>query len=182
MRAVSAFLILLVLVIGAAAEVPGGDEAAIRGVIATWYRELQRGFAREHWQLYAPGAIDGGPGETEINPGSRARSPTLSNELAARALDFSYDIESIVIDPRFAKVRVWERGYFYAWANQQSYMNAASTVFVMEMQPDGRWLILAHQADSIGIPDSKRTVPLPDMKARWEARQHAPAAKPLAVE
>ncbi len=167
------------MVTGAAAgSPPAGDEAAIREVIAAWYGELQKGAARKHWRLYAPGAIDGGPGETEINPQSRARSPTISNELAARALQFAYDIDGLWIDPRFAKVRVWERGYFYAWANQQTYENAASAVFVMEKQPDGRWLILAHEASSVGIPDGKKTVPLPDMKPLWEARGGAPAKAP----
>lgn len=156
------------------------DEAAIHAVIARWYSELQKGFGRKHWQLYAPMAIDGGPGETEINPGSRARSPTISNELAARALHFAYDIDVLTIDPRFAKVIVWERGYFYAWANQETYENAASAVFVMEKQPGGRWLILAHEANSVGIPPNKRTVPLPDMKSKWEARDKPPAKLPAA--
>lgn len=166
------------MISGAAAGAPvSDDEAKIRAVIASWYSELKKGFARREWQLYAPMAIDGGPGETEINPGSRARSPTISNELAARALEFAYDIDVLTIDARFAKVIVWERGYFYAWANEQAYENAAHAVFVMERQPDGRWLILAHEANSVGIPESKRTMPLPDMKARWLERGGAAAPK-----
>lgn len=181
MTAFRAALLLLLAATAAAAEPQGsGDEAAIREVIATWYKELQMGPERRHWQLYAPGAIDGGPGETEINPHSRARSPTYSNELAARALKFAYDVDALVIETRLAKVNVWERGYFYAWANQQTYENAASAVFVMEKQPDGRWLILAHQATSIGIPETKRTVPLPDMKPLWEARYGTSAKAPAA--
>jgi hypothetical protein len=169
------------IVVAAAAEPPhAGDEAAIRAVIEAWYKELQNGPERRHWQLYAPAAIDGGPGETEINPHSRARSPTYSNELAARALKFAYDVDALVIDVHFAKVNVWERGYFYAWANQETYENAASAVFVMEKQRDGRWLILAHQANSIGIPETKRTVPLPDMRPLWESRQGTPAEHPAA--
>jgi hypothetical protein len=180
-RAILTLFTLCLMVVGADADdPPAGEEAQIRQVIATWYSELQKGAGREHWRLYAPGAVDGGPGETEINPGSRARSPTFAHELAARALEFAYDVEGLVIDPHLAKVRVWERGYFYAWANQQTYENAASTVFVMEKQPDGRWLILAHQASSVGIPDGKRTVPLPDMKPRWEARGQAPFKAPAA--
>ena len=181
MRAIPTLFALCLMVVGAAADDPPTDEEAkIRQVIATWYGELQKGAGREHWRLYAPDAVDGGPGETEINPASRARSPTISNELAARALQFAYDVEVLVIDPHFAKVRVWERGYFYAWANEQTYENAASAVFVMEKQPDGRWLILAHQASSVGIPDGKRTVPLPDMKPPWEARGEAPPKAPAA--
>jgi len=173
-RVFAAFLLLLAMVARASAGASQtGDEAAVRDVIATWYRELQKGPARKHWLLYAPMSIDGGPGETEINPRSRARSPTYSNELAARALQFAYDIDVLKIDPHFAKVIVWERGYFFASANQETYENAAHTVFVLEKQPDGRWLILAHRASSAGIPPNKRTVPLPDMKALWDKQGNA---------
>lgn len=183
MRTLQALVVLFTLIAAAAAEpLPAaGDEAAIRAVIARWYDELQKGFERRHWQLYAPMAVDGGPGETELYPGKRSRSPTLSNELAARALQFSYDIDVLTIDPRFAKVIVWERGYFYASANKETYENAAHAVFVMEKQPDGRWLILAHEASSVGIPPNKRTVPLPDMRPLWEAKSEA-LAKPTAAE
>ena len=66
---------------------------------------------------------------------------------------------------------VWERGYFYAWANQATYELAASTLFVMEKQPDGGWLILAHKAVSTGIPPNKITDPLPDLAEHWKAKQ-----------
>jgi len=169
-----AFLMLAVPAeAGLSAEAPkaSDDEAAIREVIATWYRELRPGGARRQWQLAAPGSIDGGPGETELYPDKRSRSPTISNELAAKALQFAYDVDVLTIDPRFAKAVVWERGYFYASANTETYEAAASAVFVFEKQPDGRWLILAHQASSIGIPDTKRTQPMPDMRPLWEARR-----------
>ncbi len=112
-----------------------------------------------NWRLYAPGAIEGGPRETEINPDSRARSPTVSNELAARALTFAYDVDALTIDGRFAKARVWERGYLYAFAAQTTYENAASALFILEKQDDGRWLILAHEANSIGIPPNEANRP-----------------------
>jgi hypothetical protein len=180
-RPVAALLLILFTIAGAAATPPqAGDEAAIRAVIAAWYGELKKGFERKHWRLYAPMAIDGGPGETEINPGSRARSPTISNELAARALQFAYDIDVLKIDTHFAKAIVWERGYFYAWASHETYENAAHAVFVLEKQSDGRWLILAHEARSVGIPPNKRTMPLPDMKPLWEARGGAAAKSPAA--
>ncbi|WP_439542865.1 hypothetical protein [Hyphomicrobium sp.] len=168
---------------------PDSDEAAIRDVIAQWYASLQeRGMQppslakRKHWQLYAPGAIDGGPRETEIYPDSRARSPTISNELAARALTFAYDVDALKIDERFAKASVWERGYFYAFAAQQTYENAAAALFILEKQSDGRWLILAHQANSIGIPPTKKTEPLPDLRDhfyRTQGKDRDPAADAL---
>lgn len=173
-------LAALLLAVGLpAAAAPPSDEAAIREVIATWYAELQKGEARRHWQLFAPGAIDGGPGETRLNPGSRALGPTVSNELAARALKFAYEVDRLTVDPRFAKAVVWERGYFYAWAAQRTYENAASTLFVLEKQADGRWLILAHEAQSMGIPPHKVTDPMPDLRGQFyatEGKNRDPAA------
>jgi hypothetical protein len=173
-RAVLVFLSVFVLSVSPAfaqQEAQPGDEAQIRDVIAQWYAALQkRGPAAAlfggngKWQLYAPGAIDGGPRETETNPQSRSLSPSVSNELAAKALKFAYEIDVLTVDPRFAKAIVWERGYFYAWAAQKTYENAASTLFIFEKQKDGRWLILAHYANSIGIPPHKITDPMPDLR------------------
>lgn len=187
MRALLLVLLLsFALPAHAAPPAPESDEAAIRDVIANWYAGLrERGMQPTtlsksgHWRLYAPGAIDGGPGDTEINPDSRARSPTVSNELAARALTFAYDVDALTIDRRFAKAQVWERGYFYAFAAQNTYENAASTLFILEKQGDGRWLILAHQANSIGIPPTKKTEPLPDLRDlfyRTQGKDRDPAA------
>ena len=121
--------------------------------------------------LKAPGAIMGEPRPTVIerNPGSRAWTGYyVSNELAAKALEFRYDL---IIDGRFAKVRVWERGYFYAWAAQTTYENAASALFILERQDEGRdagrWLILAHEAGTQGIPPNKKTNPMPDLRALY---------------
>ncbi len=163
--------LLLFLTPPAFAQQSSADEAAIRDVIAAWYAELRKPAGRTHWRYYAPGAIDGGPAETELFPESRALGPTISNELAARALQFSYDVDLIKVDPHFAKVVIWERGYFYAWANQETYENAASALFVMEKQPNGGWLILAHEAVSIGIPPNKITDPLPALAEHWKSGQ-----------
>jgi hypothetical protein len=172
---VRAFLIILMLIPSAWAIAQGapdaGDDAAIRALIARWYGELQKPAGRKHWQLYAPGGIDGGPAETEIDPESRARSPTISNELAAKALTFAYDVDVLTIDVRFAKVIVWERGYFFAWAAQTTYEAAASALFILEKQADGRWLILAHEATPIGIPPTKITDPMPNLRALFYATQ-----------
>lgn len=187
MRAAFALLLMLAsLAAHAQTASRDSDDAAVRALIAQWYAGLQARATQPttlsqdgNWRLYAPGAIDGGPGETELNPGSRARSPTVSNELAARALTFAYDVDALTIDGRFAKARVWERGYFYAYAAQQTYESAASALFILEKQNDGRWLILAHQAQSIGIPPTKRTDPLPDLRDhfyRTQGKDRDPAA------
>ncbi|HEX2841283.1 hypothetical protein [Hyphomicrobium sp.] len=179
MRALFAALFLLVSPVAVAEEPHAkSDETAIREVIATWYGELQqRGTApttlgrHGYRNLYAPGAIDGGPHDTETNPKSARLSPTISHELAAQALKFSYEIDVLKIDARFAKAIVWERGYFYAWAAQQTYETAASALFIFERQPEGHWLILAHEANSQGIPPTKRTDPMPDLRELFYATQ-----------
>ena len=97
------------------------------------------------------------------------RGPWVNNELAARAMKFAYDIDMLVVDQHLAKARVWERGYFFAWAAQTTYENAASTLFVLEKQVDGEWKILAHEANSIGIPPNKITNPMPDLRDMYYA-------------
>jgi hypothetical protein len=168
-----------------------GDEAKVTAVIADWYRRVGQRKADSPWALMAPGSIDGGPGYSEpvdIDSGSAViRGPWVNNELAARALKFSYDIDALVVDQHLAKVRVWERGYFFAWAAQTTYENAASTLFVLEKQADGEWKILAHEANSIGIPPNKITNPMPDLRDMYYAgpgksrdpAKDAEAAKPF---
>jgi hypothetical protein len=144
------------------------DETKVKAVIAEWYRRVGQKKADAPWALMAPGSIDGGPGYSEpldLNSGSAVlRGPWINNELAARAMKFSYDIDLLVVDEHLAKARVWERGYFYAWAAQQTYENGASALFVFEKQDNGEWKILAHEATSQGIPSNKITNPMPDLR------------------
>ena len=149
------------------------DEAKVKAVIAEWYRRVGQLKAEAPWALMAPGSIDGGPGYSEprdSEPKSAAlKGPWINNELAARALKFSYDIDVLKVDARLAKAVVWERGYFYAWAAQTTYENAASTMFVFEKQDSGEWKILAHEANSVGIPPNKITNPMPDLREFYYA-------------
>lgn len=153
------------------------DEAKVRAVIAEWYARVGKFKADAPWVLMAPGGVDAGPGYAEIPRSAyalRSRAahsgPLINNELASKALKFSYDIDVVKLDPRFAKVWVWERGYFYAWAAQTTYENAASTMFVLEKQENGAWLILVHRANSIGIPPNKITNPMPDLRDEYYRR------------
>ncbi len=162
------------------------DEAKIRAVIADWYERVSHAEARTPWALFAPGSVDGGPGYAEIPWQARQErsaaaysGPMINNELASKAMKFAYDVDVLKIDPRFAKILVWERGYFFASAAQVTYENAASTMFVFEKQADGRWLILLHQASSIGIPPNKITNPMPDLRAEYYERCGA-ACDPVA--
>jgi hypothetical protein len=170
------FAVSIGLLLFAALTVPAfahsaQDEAKVRAVIADWYQRVGKVPADAPWSLMAPGAIDGGPGYAEIPyqpPEYRSRAaydgPRLNNEMASKALTFAYDIDVMKLDPRFAKVWVWERGYFYASAAQVTYENAVSTMFVLEKQDNGAWLILGHQGSSRGIPPNKITKPMPDLR------------------
>jgi hypothetical protein len=147
------------------------DEAKVKAVIAEWYKRVGRFKADAPWTLMAPGSIDGGPGysapvDGDIDGQKAAviRGPWLNHELASKALKFEYDVDVLKVDARLAKAMVWERGYFYAWANQQTYENAASAMFVFEKMDTGEWKILAHEANSIGIPPNKITNPMPDLR------------------
>ena len=146
-------------------------ERKIREVIARWYEALAKKEGGRPYLLTAPGFIDASPYYRHLNNGSRALGPRIYTSLAAKALKFDYDVESIRADSSFAKVRVWERGYFYAWAAEKTYETAMSTTFLLERQTDGRWLIIAHESSSEGIPPNKVTDPLPDLRALWESTE-----------
>jgi hypothetical protein len=162
------FLLCLLLLIGSASAQQtdaAADETAIRRLVASWYEELAKKDEGRPWSLTAPGFIDSTPHYRHIDNGSAALGPRVYTSLPASALRFAYDVDAMRIDPNYAKVRVWERGYFYAAAAQKTYERALDTVFILERQEkDGRWLILAHQSGSYGIPPNKITKPMPDLR------------------
>ncbi|HVY89094.1 MAG TPA: hypothetical protein VG942_09520 [Hyphomonadaceae bacterium] len=169
MRAIAVLVLWLFTALPTFAQTPD-DGAKVRAVIADWYSRVGHAEADRPYLLMAPGGVDAGPGYAEIPDIPAAQrsaaawsGPHINNELAAQALKFSYDIDVLKVDAHLAKAMVWERGYFYAYAAQQTYENAALAMFVLEKQADGRWLILAHQATSIGIPPTKVTTPMPDL-------------------
>jgi hypothetical protein len=174
----SVVLVALLAAFGAApAFASAEDEAKVRAVIAEWYRRVGQFKADMPWVLMAPGGVDVGPGYAEIPRSAYAlqsraaySGPRLNNELASKALKFSYDIDVVKLDPRFAKVWVWERGYFFASAAQVTYENAMSTMFVLEKQENGAWLILMHHGSSVGIPPNKLTNPMPDLRDEYYRR------------
>lgn len=147
-------------------------EAEIRALISDWYTELLAKEKGHAYRLTAPGFIHATPHYEHIDTGAASLGPRIYTSLAARALEFRYEIEQLKIDPNYAKVRVWERGYFFAWAAQKTYEAAAATTFVLERQEkDGRWLILAHQTSSRGFPPSKKTDPMPDLRDLFYATE-----------
>ena len=166
-------LLILAFAAPASSSTPApSDEEQIRSVVARWYEELAKKGEGRIYGLTAPGYIDASPHIRYADTRSRKLGPPIYDSLAATALKFSYEVESIRADRSFAKVRVWERAYFYAFAAEVTYERAASTLFVLERrESDGRWLILAHQSSTQGIPPNKITSPMPDLRSLWEQSQ-----------
>lgn len=166
-------LLMLALAAPAAALTPApSDEAKIRTTIARWYEELGKKDEGRTWGITAPAFIDASPHISYRDTGSRALGRPIYDSLAATALQFAYDVDSIRADSSFAKVQVWERGYYYAFAARVTYERGAAATFVLERrESDGRWLILAHQSTSQGIPPNKVTSPMPDLRSAWERTQ-----------
>lgn len=166
-----ALLFMLFFAEPAIAQAPAASpEAEIRATVARWYEELAKKDEGRMWNLTAPGFIDSSPHIRYANNGSAGLGPPIYTSLPATALKFAYEIERIRRDDIFAKVQVWERGYFYAAAAQKTYEWAVATDFILERQEkDGRWLILAHQSGSYGIPAHKVTNPMPDLRELYYA-------------
>jgi hypothetical protein len=170
-RTIFLTVLLLVCTAATAQELPSKkDEDAVRTLIARWYEELAKKDAGRVYGLVSPGFIDASPHVRHLDTGAASLGARIYESLAAEALKFTFDIGRLRIDPNFAKVDVWERGYFYAFAAQKTYERAAHTVFILERREgDGQWLILAHQSSSQGIPPNKITNPMPDLRALFYA-------------
>lgn len=175
MRQIRSLLLLFLLALAPAAaaqtnspQAAASDEAAIRDLIGRWYEERRKGNEGRDFGLRAPGMIDASPGYTyrSYPPGMRpaVAGPRIYNSLAATALAFRHEISRLILDTRFAKVHVWERGYFYAAAAQRTYERLGSATFIVEKQEDGRWRVLAHQTGTMGIPPGMATDPMPDLR------------------
>ncbi len=177
--------LLLALAGPASARSP---EEGIRSTLARWYEELAKKDEGRFNDLVTPGFIDASPAYRHLDTGARKLGPRVYTSLAAHALKFSWEIDSLRRDSRFARVEVWERGYFYASAVQETYENAAATSFILERsEKDGRWRIAAHRSGHDGIPPHKITRPMPDLRALYyategRARDPAADARAAAVE
>ena len=177
------FGFLLALASPSGAQSP---DAGIRTTIGRWYEELAKRDKGRLNDLVTPAFIEASPPVTYAKTRSRALGPRIYGSLAARALKFSWEIDSVRRDSSFAKVQVWERGYFYAAAAQKTYENAAATTFILEKgEKDGRWRIAAHQSSSYGIPPNKITDPMPDLRDLYystEGKGRDPAADARAAK
>ena len=173
---VKSFLAIVFLVVGAPAWAQADtDRAGILAAIDSWYGELSKLDDGYPYRVTANGFIDASPHFRYIDNGSAKLGPRLYTSLAATALKFEHEVTNIRLDASFAKVRVWERGFFYASSPPgTTYERGASTLFVMERHPtDGRWLILAHESSSVGIPSTMKTDPMPDLRELWEKRRES---------
>lgn len=163
-------LVLFALLLPAPAS--AGEAEAIRAVIAQWYEELAK---KEDGRVYlAVGRpfFEASRWYYHANDGSAALGPRVYTSLAATALKFEYDIEFMRIDPNFARVAVWERGYFYAYAAQKTTERHADSDFILERQEkDGEWRIAAWRTGHYGIPPNKRTDPMPDLRDLYYATE-----------
>ena len=169
-------VLIVAMVAGPAVAEPNvqRDRDAILQVIEHWYAELAQRDDGNPYRYTAPGFIEGSPIVDYADTQSAVLGPPIYASLAARALQFSYDVTDLVSDNTFAKARVWERGYFYASAGHGTYELAASALFLFEREAaSGRWLIIAHESNSVGIPESMKTNPLPDLREEWRARSPA---------
>ena len=173
--ACAAWLLWLAVLLGRPAFAQPSETLAeheIRAVIAGWYEELAKAGEGYPWRLTARGFIDSTPHIDHVDNGAALLGPPIYTSLPARALKFAYDIDAMRIDATFAKVQVWERGYFYAFAAQGTYELAAGTTFILERQEkNGAWLIIAHQSNSLGIPPNKVTNPMPDLRDLYYATE-----------
>jgi hypothetical protein len=142
----------------------------VEAVIATWYAELQkRGEGNPH-RLLAPRAIVEDceclpPDETPV----KYAQPRFRNELAYEALKFSYEIVGMRIDRDFARVHVWERGWYYAWSAKETYENDADATFVLERQDD-QWKILAFSAHGAAVHPKYANDPMPNLSDEFFRR------------
>lgn len=174
-----AFPLLLLSASPSSAQAPSGEDG-IRATLSRWYEELAKKEKGRPWNLVAPAFIEASPPVYHAKTKSRAAGPRVYASLAALALKFDWEIDSIRRDSSFAKVQVWERGYFYAAAVQRTYERAASTTFILERSgEDGRWLIAAHHSGGYGIPPNRITDPMPDLRALYystEGKHRDPAA------
>ncbi|MGQ2990097.1 MAG: hypothetical protein ACT6RD_11875 [Brevundimonas sp.] len=142
---------------------PSADDPGILGLVDDWYAEQCAGAEGRPYRLMAPGGIDASPGYVYPDTGSAAAVPPIYVSLAATAPLFRYEIAQIRADPRFAKVRVRERGYRQASASAKTYELMSDAVLVAERQDDGRWLVLAYRTTSTGFHSSLATDPMPDL-------------------
>lgn len=161
-------LFALLVTTGAGAET---DEDAVKALIANWYAELRKRDDVRIYPLLAPaGMILPKSCPDRCAPQPRAlklkKGEQFSRFLATRAVKFSYEIDRSLIERSLARVDVWERGWFYAWAAKQTYENAASAMFILEKREGEGWKVLLYRSESQAIRPKHKDDPMPDLSPK----------------
>ena len=144
-------------------DAPPESLPAIESLIDKWYVEQCEGTDGQPYVLMAPGGVDASPGYLYTDNGSASLGRPYPVSIAGTMTLFRYEVTRIQADARFAKVDVRERGYQYAGAAGTTYERMGHAMLVLEIQEDGRWLVLAHSNASMGFSQSMATVPMPDL-------------------
>ncbi len=165
---VSAFLVFAVIPQRAGAQSP---EDEVRTFIANWYDELRKGDeARVYPLLASQGAVLPVSCPDQCGPQPRAmkiqKVPPFPHLLATRAQQFAYEIRHARVEQTLARVDVWERGWFWAWAAKTTYESAASASFYLENLNGSGWKIALYRSDSRAIHPKHKDDPLPDLSPK----------------
>ena len=148
-------------------------EQQVRDVVASWYAEVVKGRQGRQWRLFAPGAIieDCRPPRDDNKQLPRVITELeFPRELAANALKFDYEITRMLVEPNLARVDVWERGWFYAWAVESTYEDAAGTTFILQRDDEGAWKIAAYGSRSSAVHPDHVDDPMPDLREEYYRR------------
>ena len=163
-----AIVLALLLFVRPALAQTAEDE--VRAFIAQWYAELRKGEEARVYPLMAPaGAVLPTMCPDRCGPQPRVmkiqKGPPFPHLLVVRAKQFAYEIRDARIEQTLARVDVWERGWFWAWAAQQTYENAASATFYLEKR-EGQWKVALYRSDSRAVHPEHKNDPMPDLSPK----------------
>jgi hypothetical protein len=146
-------------------------EDEVNAFIAQWYAELRKGEEAHIYPLMAPvGAVLPTICPDRCGPQPRVmkikKGPPFPHLLAARAQQFAYEIRDARVEQTLARVDVWERGWFWAWATQQTYENAALATFYLEKRDGQGWKVALYRSDSSAVHPKHKNDPMPDLSPK----------------
>ena len=163
-------VVFLVLVVVSRPAIAQTAEDDVHAFIAQWYAELRKGEEARIYPLMAPvGAVLPTICPNRCGPRPRVmkieKGPPFPHLLAVRAQQFAYEIRDSRVEQTLARVDVWERGWFWAWAAQQTYENAASATFYLEKRED-QWKVALYRSDLRAVHPSHKNDPMPDLSPK----------------
>ena len=146
-------------------------EDDVRAFIAQWYAELRKGeAARIHPLMASAGVVLPANCPDRCSPQPRVmkipKGPPFPHLLASRAEQFAYEVRNARIEQTLARVEVWERGWFWAWAVKKTYESAASATFYLENHNGSGWKVVLYRSDSRAILPKHKDDPMPDLSPK----------------